>query len=202
MRFVLCLAIGLLTVSASAQAATFVFNTDPFFGTNALTNPGRDIIGNELFINNFDVSTDVFALDKGVFGVNEILLVNDLASNVPATGVNTVVLQNDDVPFAAGIAANLIAGQITQSGPGFFIYFNSNFDLPRLVFSTDLSDNQADLKILARLTNLGGPAGRAQLPNFSSANFAAVPEPSSLFMAAAGALFGCGFAVRRRRTHR
>jgi hypothetical protein len=202
MRFVLCLAIGLLTVSASAQAATFVFNTDPFFGTNALTNPGRDIIGNELFINNFDVSTDVFALDKGVFGVNEILFVNDLASNVPATGVNTVVLQNDDVPFAAGIAANLIAGQITQSGPGFFIYFNSNFDLPRLVFSTDLSDNQADLKILARLTNLGGPAGRAQLPNFSSANFAAVPEPSSLFMAAAGALFGCGFAVRRRRTHR
>ena len=34
-------------------------------------------------------------------------------------------------------------------GPGFFIYFNSGLDLPRLVYSTDLSDNTADLKVLA-----------------------------------------------------
>jgi hypothetical protein len=78
---------------------------------------------------------------------HEILFANDLVQNLPASGVNTIVLQTAPIPFAAGLAANAIADQITDPGPGFFIYFNSGLDLPRLVYSIDLSDNTADLKI-------------------------------------------------------
>jgi hypothetical protein len=72
--------------------------------------------------------------------------------------------------------------------PGFFIYFNSALNLPRLVFSPDLNDPTADLKILARMTNLTGASD--QLVNFRADNFAlqAVPEPGTLLlMGTAGA---------------
>jgi hypothetical protein len=114
---------------------------------------------------------------------------------LPTGGVNVVVLQSLDndanpaTPFAAGNAANLIAAQITSPGPGFFIYFNQGLDLPRLVFSTDLDDNTADLKILFRMTNFAGQPGA--LPTFTASNFAFVPEPSTLLLiTAAGALWG------------
>jgi hypothetical protein len=63
---------------------------------------------------------------------------------------------NAGTPFGAGQAANLTADRITTPGAGFFIYFNQALDLPRLVFSTDLSDSTADLKVLARMLNLNG----------------------------------------------
>jgi hypothetical protein len=79
----------------------------------------------------------------------------------------------------------------------------------RLVYSTDLSDNTADLKILARMTNLTGQAGINALPTFSAANFnavnaqASVPEPSDLvMMSAAAALWAFSAALRRYRTKR
>jgi hypothetical protein len=123
-----------------------------------------------------------------------VLFANDIVGNLPTSGINTIVLQtidNDSNPataFGAGNAANLIADQITLSGPGFFVYFNSGLDLPRLVFSTDLSDSTADLKVLARMTNLAGQSDL--LPTFTSSNFAMIPEPSSfLLLTAAGAIW-------------
>ena len=119
-----------------------------------------------------------------------------IAGNLPASGLNVIVLQtfdndNDPVtPFGAGNAANLIAAQVISPGAGFFIYFNSGLDLARLVFSTDLDDPTADLRILARMTNLAGQPGRDAIPTFSAANFAVnqVPEPASLpLILAAGA---------------
>ena len=89
--------------------------------------------------------------------------------------VNVIVLKtfdndNDPVtPFGAGNAASLIANQVTSSGPDFFIYFNQGLDLPRLVYSTDLDTNTADLRILTRMTNLAGNPGT--LAGFTSANF-------------------------------
>jgi hypothetical protein len=97
-------------------------------------------------------------------------------------------------------AANAIAAQITTSGPGFFIYFNDGLQLPRLVYSADLSDPTADLAVLARLQNLNGAPGFQQMPLFSATNFSVnAPEPASLLLmgtAIAGAL------LRRRRTVR
>ena len=51
-------------------------------------------------------------------------------------------------------SVNDLAAQISVSTPGFFVYFNTGLNLPRLVYSADLSDNTADLAVLARLTNL------------------------------------------------
>jgi hypothetical protein len=206
------MAAGLL--AAGAAAATITFDTDPFQGTTARTTPGRQIIANELFTT-FDTATDNYALDSSVFGVNQINFANAAIDAVPHTGINTVVLETTDndnnpaTPFAAGNAADLLAGQITDHGPGFFVYFNSALNVARLVYSTDLSDNTADLKILARMTNLTGQAGIDALPTFSAANFnavsaqASVPEPSDLvMMSAAAALWAFSAALRRYRTKR
>lgn len=189
---VVCLAFG----SAPAEAAVFRFDSDPFAGNTALTTPGRQIVGGEASIS-FSPDTDLFSLASEVFGVGtSVNFFNGLGADVPDTGRNVIVLQDDTVPFAAGTAANLIASRVTTPGAGFFIYFNSGLDLPRLVFSTDLSSDQADLKILFRMTNLAGAAGRAQLPAFSTENFeiTAVPEPATLLLAA----LGLAAAARRR----
>jgi hypothetical protein len=205
------LGIALLALCPTAQAATFRIDTDPFAGTNVLTTPGRQVVGGELFLP-FSITKDVFSLESTVFGVGGSLnFVNDLAANLPTGGVNVIVLQTFDddanplTPFGAGGAANLIADQITTSGAGFFIYFNQALNIPRLVFSTDLSDRNADLKIVARMLNLSGQAGRDAMPTFTAANFditttaTPVPEPSSLSMLALGAVGLYGrFAQRKR----
>lgn len=198
-------ALGLLSLCIPSPSAVFRFDTDPFAGSTALTTPGRQIVGNEGFIS-FSIGTDIFSLESTVFGVAApVLFANDLAANLPGSGVNVIVLQDTPDPFAAGLAANLIAAQITTPGPGFFIYFNSGLDLPRLVYSTDLDDNTSDLKILFRLTNLGGQPGRDALPTFTASNFeiTTVPEPSAAsMMTGAGLLLAARCWWRRARRRR
>ena len=213
-RFTLyCIGAALLTLCPAAHATTFTFNTDPFAGTNVLNAPGRQIVGGEAFLN-FSIANDVFALDSGVFGVgSSVQFANGLVNALPTGGVNIVVLQNFDddanpqTPFGAGNAANLIASRVTTHGAGFFIYFNQSLDLPRLVYSTDLSSSDSDLKILARILNLSGPEGRNAIPTFTAANFdittstSAAPEPSSFLMMTGVGLLGLGYTLRRRRVH-
>jgi hypothetical protein len=70
------------------------------------------------------------------------------------------------------------------------------------VFSTDLSDNTADLKVLGRMIILTGDEGRNAMPQFSTRNFeftAATPEPSSLLLIlAVSAVGACAHILRRR----
>lgn len=192
-RFILAVALfGAL--AATSHAAVFTFTTDPFAGSNAPITPGRQIVGGEPSIA-FVTASDLFAFLPSVFGVgNQVLFASGPAASLPTGGVNVVVLQQFDddanpaTPFGAGNAANLIAAQITAPGPGFFIYFNQGLNLPRLVFSADLNDNTADLRILARMTNLAGQP--LLLANFTAANFAfLVAEPAT------PALFGIALLV-------
>ena len=202
----LYVALGLFTLTTNASAATFTFVTDPFAGSTALTTPGRQIVGGEPFVD-FSIATDVFAFDPIVFGIDAILFANDVVASLPTTGINVVVLQTLDndadplTPFGAGNAATVIAEQITEPGPGFFIYFNSGLNLPRLVYSIDLSEPTADLKVLARLTSLAGQSGQLQLPTFTEDNFALtqVSEPASvLLMMTGGAWWMARRALRKR----
>lgn len=198
-------AAAFVTIVSTAEADVFTFATDPFAGTTALTTPGRQVVGNEDFID-FDPAVDFFRLDADTFGVSApVAFANDIAANLPTSGLNVVVLRSLDndndssTPFNAGTAANLIAAQITDPGPGFFIYFNQGLNLPRLVFSTDLSDNTADLKILARMENLTDDS--VALGTFTADNFEItdVPEPGSvLLLSLAGSLWGLRVARRRR----
>jgi hypothetical protein len=208
-RTILSALAALFSLSTAVNATTISFVTDPFAGSDVLTTPGRQIVGGETFVS-FLTASDIFAFDPLVFGVgNQVLFANDVVGSLPVSGVNIVVLQTLDndsdptTPFGAGNAADLIANHITSPGLGFFIYFNAGLDLPRLVYTTDLSENTADLKILARMTNLSGQGGRDALPTFTASNFAmlsAIPEPSSLsLLAAPAALWAFGHGLRRRR---
>jgi hypothetical protein len=201
-------AIALVSLSSTAHATTFTFNTDPFAGTNVLNTPGRQIVGGEDFIS-FSTGQDVFSLESTVFGTGSTVnFVNGPVAAIPNTGVNIVVLETFDndnnpaTPFGAGQAADLIASRVTTSGPGFFIYFNQSLNLPRLVYSTDLSSTNSDLKILARMLNLTGAEGMNALPGFTQANFriTSTPEPSTLSMFVGFGLIGLGYCrVRRKR---
>lgn len=198
-RILSWLAVGFMAVFASHHtttvAATFVFDTDPFAGSTALTTPGRQIVGGEATIN-FDIATDVFVFDEAVFGIGDLHFVNDVAANLPTSGVNMIVLQEFGPPMAAGTAANLIAAQLTSPGAGFFIYFNTGLNLPRLVYSTDLDDPTSDLRVLARLENLAGQPGA--LPTFAEENFAIrqAPEPGTVALLVLGLAALC--CVQRR----
>lgn len=191
----------LIALHTTAGAAVISFTTDPFEGTDAPTTPGRQIVGNELFTS-FDVANDQFAFNPAAFGIDSLVFFSGLAANLPDGGVNVIVLHDVGPPMLAGLAANLIADEITAAGPGFFVYFNTGLGVVRLVYSTDLSDNTADLKVLARLTNL---TTADALSTFTAANFILLDRPVAVAEPAALALLGLGFAglaVARRRRRR
>ena len=160
----------------------------------------------------FSIANDIFSMDATAFGVGaSVHFVNSTTANLPTGGVNVVVLQDFDndanplTPFGAGNAADLIASRITEHGAGFFVYFNQALNLPRLVYSTDLSSSQSDLKVLARMLNLFGDEGRNAIPTFTAANFASTggtttaPEPSSFPMMTGVGLIGACYILRRAR---
>jgi PEP-CTERM motif len=201
-------------LAASAQATTFTFAGDPFAGSVAPTTAGRQIVAGEPSIT-FSTPADIFAFDQSFFAFvsSAAGFANGTIGSIPSVGTHVAVLRTFDddanaaTAFGAGNAANLLAAQISTPGAGLFVYFNSGLNLARLVYSADLSDNTADLKILARMTNLAGPDGQAGLAQFTADNFALstapVPEPDTFLLLGSGLALLGAMARRspRRREH-
>jgi hypothetical protein len=208
MRFILASVLLAATVQGAAAATVQILQNplatagfDPDDGVRQVTAAGA------ITLPSFDPSADRFLLDLAAFGLTgPIAFANSLAAGLPVSGANVVVLQDSDddgnpaTPFNAGTAANLIAGALTDAGPGFFVYFNSALNLNRLVFSTDLGSTTSDLAILAAIQTPTGAEAIAALPQFGADNFAVapVPLPAGLPLLAAG-LAGLGLLRHRQR---
>jgi hypothetical protein len=206
MKYLAAAAAIMMSPVTGAEAKTISFNADPFAGSTALTTPGRQIVGNELFIPDFDIMNDVLEFDPTVFGLNRPLsFASGSAASFAGSVANFLMLQDVDADFNpangilnnAGTSANNIAASGINSGPGFFVYFNSALDLNRLVYSTNLASPTADLKVLARFTNQAGANAAPARAAFSARNIAAVPEPATWMTLILG--FGIvGFAMRSK----
>ena len=162
----------------------FAFSGDPFDGAD-VSAEGRQIIGNEDFVTDFDFARDRYELNAQDFGIKDDVVFASVDANAEGAAealkdANVIVLQNSDndgdpdTPFLAGTAANQIADLVEEDGAGFFVYFNSNLELNRLVYSENLNDATADLKILSRQTDLTGQDAIDALGEFSAANFSFV----------------------------
>jgi len=168
------------TLTGGSGDDVFAFKGDPFDGAD-VSAPGRQIVGNEDFVTDFDFAADSYRLDAGDFGVADEVSFAALDANAPGAdvpdGANVVVLLNEDndgdagTPFLAGTAANQIADMVEDDGAGFFVYFNSNLQLNRLVYSENLNEASADLKILSRQTDQVGQDAIDALASFSADNF-------------------------------
>jgi hypothetical protein len=207
-----CASLAVMSLVTAAGAATLTFNTDPFAGSTALATPGRQVVGNELFVPVFDLANDVLEFDLQAFnGPTGLNFANSFASSIP-TGATFIALKDFDgdgdltngTLLNAGLAANLIAARITTQGAGFFLYRNSQLDAPRLVYSTDLDSATADLKILARFTGLSNQESLDFIRDFSVSNIAvtsvaSVPEPATWGLMIGGfAVVGATLRQRRR----
>jgi hypothetical protein len=191
------LPVVLLALAASVNGATILFTTNPLQGDPALITPGRQIVNGAGGgpVSAFNPATDIIAFDPGVFGFSSVQFANGITTDPSfPTAVTIAVVQN---ATAAAAAADVLAARITTPTPGFFVYFNTGLNVPRLVFSTDLSSAAADLAILARFNNLTGQPG--VLPTISASNFAAIPEPSTLLLTFGGFVGGCIMTLARRR---
>ena len=167
-------------ISTGPGADTLNFAGDPFEGADVSAD-GRQIIGGEDFVSDFDFSNDTYRFDSEDFGVGAEVRFASLNANadgasIPA-GSNVIVLLNSDndgdasTPFLAGTAAAQIAALVDDAGPGFFVYWNSNLGQNRIVYSTDLSSADADLKIVSRQTDLEGQDAIEALASLTAENF-------------------------------
>ena len=166
----------------SGGAGADIFNyVDNIFDGQDVSAPGRQIIPDEDFITDFNFAEDTYRFNATNFDINgdvNFAAVDanaEDASIAPGTNVVVVLNSNDaddpNAPFAAGTAANQIAELTSEDGAGLFVYFNSGLQLNRLVYSTNLNDANADLKIISRQTDLIGQDAIDALNNFSADNF-------------------------------
>jgi hypothetical protein len=170
---------GIDTLTGGWGCDTFVFDGPRF--NNGVANPTdgiRQVVNTPDVITDFDVWDDRVALDMSDFGIsNDVNFYSGTAAGLPETGVNMIVLHDTDndgnaaTPFNAGAAASLIAANLDAPGAGFFVYHNSVLQIDRLVYSSDLSDPNADISVVANFANLSGQAGIDALKQFQYGSF-------------------------------
>ena len=172
--------LGSDTITGGAGIDILAYAGDPFEGQD-VSDPERQIIAEEDFITDFNFTEDKYRFNPDDFGVVEdvnFVAVDANSSDASiAPGTNVVTLLNSDnddnpeTPFIAGTAANEIAELTSEDGAGFFVYYNSDLELNRLVYSSNLNDSAADLKVISRQSDLTGQDAIDALNDFSVDNF-------------------------------
>lgn len=170
---------GVDTITGGAGKDKFVFDGARFNGGAVVDDDGvRQVVNTPDVLTDWTIGEDTFVLDTSDFLVTgDLNFFNGFAADIPEGGVNVIVLNdtdNDNNPataFNAGAAATLIAANVETSGAGFFIYFNSDLQINRLVYSSDLSDPTADISVIANINTLSGQAGIDALPTFTANDF-------------------------------
>jgi Ca2+-binding RTX toxin-like protein len=161
------------TMTGGSGANTFLYNSDPFDGVAPAAPAPGQILGVNApdTITDFDVGKDMFALDVDSLGLQGFSFANGVVGDLSGDA-NVLVLQGS---FAnARSAAQAVAdNHALTADAGVFIYHNSTLGINRLVYSSDLSKGGA-FSVMANLTNQGGDAGVALLPNYTGNNFSAV----------------------------
>jgi Ca2+-binding RTX toxin-like protein len=166
--------LGVDTLTGSAGSDLFAYNGDPFGnGTPGAPAPPANIsaLNQPDIVQDFTSGEDQFVFDRLTFGLDSLVFQRGQAAQLDA-GANLIVLQ--DGFQAAGAAARAIANNNdVNAREGLFVYFNTNLQLNRLVYSEDLA-NGGRISVLANLDNQRGPTGQAALANFSAADFTLV----------------------------
>ncbi len=167
-------------VSTGAGRDVLVFSGDRFDGVD-VSAPGRQVVGNEDTISDFSFANDTYQFNSRDFGIAGDVVFVSLDANAPGAvipaGANVIVLRNSDndgnlmTPFNAGTAATQVANIVTTDGAGFIVYYNSVLDLTRILFSSNLNDPNADVRIISRQSDLTGAGAIAALSSFTAANF-------------------------------
>ena len=172
--------LGSDTITGGAGMDIFAYAGDPFEGED-VSAPERQIIADEDFITDFNFAEDKYRFNPTDFGISDEVNFTGIDANAPDAlinpGTNVVTLlnsdndNNPDTPFIAGTAANQIAELTTEDGAGLFVYHNSDLGVNRLVYSSNLNDASADLKVISRQTDLTGDDAIDALSDFSADNF-------------------------------
>ncbi len=158
---------GVDTLSGGNGSDTFVFDGDPFNGVD-VSAEGRQAALSPDEITDFNVRQDTFALDAEDFGIDTLDFVSGRSGHISENG-NVIVLEDG---FAnAGLAAEAIAANdAVTAEEGVFVYFNTNLQINRLVYSNDLGGN-GDFSILANLTGTTGDQALDELEIYRADNF-------------------------------
>jgi Ca2+-binding RTX toxin-like protein len=167
------------TLTGGSGWDTFVFD-GPRFNNGAVTTTDgvRQVVNTPDVINDFNLWEDRVKIDASDFSINAgVKFFSGHAADIPENGINIIILQDTDndanpaTPFNAGAAASLIAANLDTPGAGFFVYHNSALKIDRLVYSSDLSDANADISVVANFANLAGDAGIDALKQFQAHHF-------------------------------
>jgi Ca2+-binding RTX toxin-like protein len=164
---------GVDSLTGGVGADQFVYNGDVFAnGTPALVAaPNINVLNTPDIITDYTIGEDQFVFDQADLGLGELVFQKGSAAGITGNG-NTIVLT--DGFAAAGAAARAIANNDNITAKeGVFAYFNTTLGLTRVVYSKDLG-NGGDISVLANLDNQRGDAGRANIANFTAADFATV----------------------------
>lgn len=152
-------------------------NLLPFLGMNVSAD-GKQIVNQPDELKDFCIAKDCFLLNAADLGINrQLTFISGTATELTASSVkdaNVVVIQG--IFTSASAAASAIAQTGSAHGPGAFIYFNENLQINRLVYASDLGNQDTELSTLANIRSLTGEAALNALPTFSVNNFTLIKQ--------------------------